>query len=137
VVLVFVKAGCPCSAGFEPFFQRIELLYRGDVQFADVTDGTPAEARRYARERRVPYPVLTDPGGEIVRQFGVRSGGYVVLLTKHGVMDGFWPGCSAESMQDLSRRIACLAVVAERPLDVSEMPHSLTTGCPFESKLDY
>jgi hypothetical protein len=36
-------------------------------------------------------------------------------------------------MRDLGRRIAALGAAAERPIDVSEMPKVLTTGCPFSS----
>ena len=57
----------------------------------------------------------------------------MVLLTPGGVIDGFWPGCSADTMRQLGRRVARLAGVEERPLDVSVMPASLTTGCPFKS----
>ncbi len=29
VVLVFVKQGCPCNVEFDPYFRRVERLYRG------------------------------------------------------------------------------------------------------------
>ena len=38
VVLVFVKAGCPCNVEFAPFFQRLERTYGEAVQFASVID---------------------------------------------------------------------------------------------------
>src|SRR5689334_6091561 len=38
VVLVFIKEGCPCSAEVEPFFRRVEDLYRAEVGFAGVID---------------------------------------------------------------------------------------------------
>jgi hypothetical protein len=36
-------------------------------------------------------------------------------------------------MRQLGRRIAALGAAAERPIDVSDMPKALTTGCPFSS----
>jgi hypothetical protein len=36
-------------------------------------------------------------------------------------------------MRALGRRIAALRALAERPLDVSDMPKVLTTGCPYAS----
>jgi hypothetical protein len=54
------------------------------------------------------------------------------LLTPGGVIDGFWPGCTAATMQELGRGIARLTGIGERPLNVSGMPGPLTTGCPFE-----
>jgi peroxiredoxin len=133
VVLVFIKDGCPCSAEFEPFFQRVERLYRDAVHFAGVIDAEAARARRYAAEQHVPYPVLADPQRRIIGCLRAENGGYFVLLTPQGVIDGLWPGCSAEGMRELGRRIAKLAHLEERPLDLTGMPGPLTTGCPFES----
>jgi hypothetical protein len=133
VVLVFIKQGCPCSVEFEPFFQRVERLYRGVVRFAGVIDAGETAVRRYAAEQHVPYPVLADPERHIIRRLRAENGGYFVLLTPEGTIDGFWPGCSAEGMRELGRRIARRAGLEERPLDVSGMPGPLTTGCPFGS----
>lgn len=132
LVLVFTKDGCPCSVEFEPFFHRVEQLYREVARFAGVIDASAEAARRYAVSQKVPYPVLPDPGRRIIRRFRAENGGYVVLLTPGGVIDGFWPGCSADTMRDLGRRIARLGGVEERALDVTGMPGPLTTGCPFE-----
>src|SRR5262245_16625730 len=70
VVLVFLKDGCPCNVEFEPFFQRVERLYRAEARFLGVID-TPAEVgERYATKQRVPYPVLADPQRRIIRRVG-------------------------------------------------------------------
>jgi hypothetical protein len=133
VVLVFLKDGCPCSATFAPFIQRVERLYRGTVHFAGVMDAPVETTRRYATEWQLPYPILADPDRRLIRRFQAKNGGYVVLLTPAGVMDGCWPGWSGHVMQELGRRIARLAGVEERPLDVAGMPAALTAGCPFDS----
>jgi peroxiredoxin len=133
VVLVFVKHGCPCSGTFEPFFQRVERLYHGVVRFADVIDGPTESAPQHAAEHQTPYPVLSDPERGLIRRFQAKNGGYFVLLTPNGVIDGCWPGCSRETLQELGRRIAQRVGLEERPLDVFEMPRALTTGCPFGS----
>ncbi|SIO35273.1 Peroxiredoxin [Singulisphaera sp. GP187] len=132
VVFVFVKEGCPCNVDFEPFFHRVERLYRGSVRFAAVIDGDVAAARAYAEELNVPYPVLADPEHALIRKFGAENGGYVALLAGDGTIEGFWPGCSADGLRDLGRRIARLGEIEERPLDVSGMTRPLITGCPFE-----
>jgi peroxiredoxin len=132
VVLIFIKQGCPCSAEVEPFFQRVERLYANEARFAGLIDAGTKGAAHYATENAVRHPVLADPEKRLIRQFRVKNGCYVVLLTPGGVIDGCWPGCSADTMRQLGRRIACLAGVAERPLDVSGMPASLTSGCPFK-----
>jgi peroxiredoxin len=131
-VLVFIKKDCPCSVEFESFFHRLERCYRGQVRFFGVLDGSVADARRYAEANRVPYPVLADPDRAIITRFKAENGGYVTLLKPGGVVDTLWPGCSAEMMTELGRKISALAGAEERPVDVSGMPSVLTTGCPFE-----
>ncbi len=133
VVLVFLKEGCPCNAEFEPFIRRVERLYGDSVRFAGVIDASPESARTYAQGLHIDRPVLADPDRRIIGQFRAENGGYMALLTPDGVVDGFWPGCSADGMKELGRRIARLAGLEERPLDVTDMPGPLTTGCPFGS----
>jgi peroxiredoxin len=131
VVVVFIKDDCPCSAEFEPFFQRVAALYRDRVRFVGVIDAPVETAGQYAAEQHVPYPILADTERRIIRRLKAQNGGYVALLTTEGVIAGFWPGCSVATMTDLGRGIAGLAGVAERPLDVTGRPGPLTTGCPF------
>jgi len=77
--------------------------------------------------------VLADPERAIIARFEAQSGGYVALLRPEGAVDALWPGCSAEMICQLGRRIAALADVTERPVDVTGLPRVLTTGCPFSS----
>jgi AhpC/TSA family len=133
VVVVFLKDGCPCSVESEPFFRRVAALYRSHVRFIGVIDAPVKRARQFASEQQVPYLILADPQRRLIRRLNAKHGGYVALLTPAGVIDGFWPGCTAVTMRDLGRRIARLAGIAERSLDVAGMPLALITGCPFES----
>jgi hypothetical protein len=133
LVLVFIKRGCPCSVEFEPFFHRLEQQYRDAADFVGVIDADVDVARAYAMANHVPYRVLADPCGAIIARFQAKHGSYVALLGVNGHLDTLWPGCSAEMMRALGRRIAALRAIAERPLDVSSMPKVLTTGCPFAS----
>jgi peroxiredoxin len=132
-VLVFIKKDCPCSVEFEPFFHRLHRGYQAGVQFLGVIDAGPADARRYAEANRVPYPVLADPEHAIIRRFRAENGGYVVLLRRDSSVDTLWPGCSATMMRELSVRIAAVAGIGEQPIDVTDLPAVLTTGCPFAS----
>ncbi len=132
-MLVFIKKDCPCSVEFEPFFHRLHRGYHASVQFLGVIDAAPAEARRYAEANRVPYPVLADPKRAIIRRFRAENGGYVVLLRRDSSVETLWPGCSAAMMREMSAHIAALAGVDEQPVDGTDLPAVLTTGCPFES----
>lgn len=131
VVLVFIKSGCPCSIDFEPYFHRVEQVYRGFARFVGIIDAGVDGARRYATEQHVPYPVLADADKKIIRRFGAKNGCYVSVLTATGVIDGYWPGSSVEALHELGRRIAKLAGIEERPVDVTGMPNALTTGCHY------
>jgi peroxiredoxin len=133
LVLVFIKRGCPCSVEFEPFFHRLEERYRDAADFLGVIDADVGSARAYALANKVPYRVLADPDHAIITRCEAKHGGYVALLGANSRLDTLWPGCSAEMLQTLGRRIATLRAVAERPLDVSDLPKVLTTGCPFAS----
>jgi peroxiredoxin len=133
LVLVFIKRDCPCSVEFEPFFHRLEEQYRDAADFVGVIDADADVARAYAVANKVPYRVLADPDRAIIARFEAKHGGYVALLGVNDQFDSLWPGCSAEMMRALGRRIAALGALAERPLDVSDMPKVLTTGCPFAS----
>jgi peroxiredoxin len=133
VVMVFIKRDCPCSVEFEPYFHQLHRLYREQVQFIGLIDAPPSEARRYADANHVPYPILADADQAIIRGFHAENGGYVVLLRHDGSVETLWPGCSATMMRELGARIAALAEVDERQIDVTGMPTVLTTGCPFAS----
>src|SRR5207248_2296357 len=117
---------------FEPFFHRLERLYRSSVRFAAVIDADGDAARSYADEREVPYPVLADPQRTLIRRFHAESGGSSALLTSDGTIDGLWPGCSAECLRELGRRIARPFGSEERALDTTGMPGPLITVCPLD-----
>jgi hypothetical protein len=131
VVVVFIKKGCPCNVEFEPFFHRLYQAYRDAVRFLGVIDGGVETAQRYAEANRVPYLVLADPERVLISRFRVENGAYVALVAPAGVLDTLWPGYSAEMMRELSRRIAEVAGVEEQPVETSDLPGVLTTGCPF------
>ena len=133
LVLVFIKRGCPCSVEFQPFFHRLEERYRDAADFVGVIDADADSARAYAAANKVPYRVLADPDRALIARLEARNGGYVALLGENSQLDTLWPGCSAEMMRALGRRIAALRALEERSLDVSNLPKVLTTGCPFAS----
>jgi peroxiredoxin len=133
LVLFFIKRDCPCSVEFEPLFHRLEERYRDAADFIGVIDAGAEQARAFAVANKVPYRVLADPDRAIITRFEAKHGGYVALLSGSGNVDALWPGCSAEMMSSLGRRIAVLGARAERPIDCTGMPKVLTTGCPFAS----
>jgi peroxiredoxin len=132
LVLVFIRRDCPCSVEFEPFFHRLAGRYRDVADFVGVIDAGTDVAFAYATANKTPYRVLADPDRAIIDRFKASNGGYVALLRLEGAIDTLWPGCSAEMMCELGRRIAALGAVPERSIEVAGMPGALTTGCPYE-----
>jgi peroxiredoxin len=132
VVLFFIRQDCPCSAEFQPFFDRLAARYHDVAEFAGVIDAGAEAALAYATRSKTSFRVLADPDRAIISRFEARNGGYVALVRPEGSIDTVWPGCSAEMMLELGRRIANLGGIAERSIDVAGMPGALTTGCPFE-----
>jgi hypothetical protein len=130
LALVFLKAGCPCNDDFEPFYQRLRRAYGDALAFAAVIDDEAA-GRAHAQKHRGGYPILIDADRNLIRQFEIENGGYIVLLRADGALDAVWPGWSKEMFQQLGRRCAALAGAEERPLDVDDLPDALTTGCPY------
>lgn len=133
LVLVFIKRDCPCNVELEPLFRRLEEQYRDVADFAGVIDADIDTARSYVTANHLAHPVLADPERAIIERFQARNGAYVALLRPEGKVDTLWPGYSAEMLSELARRIAALAEITVRPVDVTGAPRVLTTGCPFSS----
>jgi peroxiredoxin len=131
VALVFVKDGCPCSEAAQPLFNQIHAAYPG-VTFLGVIDAKAKTARRWADTHRVPYPLLLDPDRRIIRNYNIENSAYVVLVDPEGRILKHWPGYSSTMLQELGGALARLVGTAERPLDVTDAPEILYSGCPFD-----
>lgn len=131
VVLVFVKAGCPCSVEFEPYFHRLAAAYPSAVRMVTIINGDVPTARRFADENQTPYPVLADAERAIIKRFHAEHGATVVLLSPSGKIETRWPGCSQDMMRDLSERIARLGQIEMQSMDVAGLPGALTAGCTY------
>lgn len=145
LLLIFIKSGCPCSVEMEPFFHRLCHAYADVASFAGVIDADVDTARKYAAANGTPYPILADAKRKIIDQMRAENGVYVALivaenslhpsLKKHTqaepAIDTLWPGCSTKVFAEMGERIAKTTGVTERPLDVSDLPGALVTGCPF------
>ncbi len=131
VILTFIKDGCPCSEAAQPFFNEVRTAYPG-ATILGVVDVGPGEARRWAARFRVSYPLLLDPGLDLVWAYGVENSAYVILVDPTGRIAGHWPGYSASMLQELGAMLARLSASEEKPLDLSDAPDELYTGCPYD-----
>ena len=84
VLLDFWSATCPFSARYEERLKAIATEYasQGVVTLAiDANKTEPLElVQRVAAERRVPFPILIDPGNRIADQLGGLTTPHVFLL---------------------------------------------------------
>jgi peroxiredoxin len=131
LVLIFIKDGCPCSAAAQPFFDRLSAAYIDDVRFLGVIDADVSRAKEWAKENRVPFPILADPESRIVHNYKAESSAYVALVSKEGTIEKLWPGYSAQMLNDASERLARLSGSEPRPVDTTDAPAEMTTGCPY------
>jgi peroxiredoxin len=133
VVLVFIKDGCPCSVSAEIHFNDLHAAYRGHVRFFGVIDGDRDLATAWSVRNAVPFPILLDPQGELVRQYRAPNSAYLALVDTRGKIDSFWPGYSSAMLEALNARIATLSGRPEPTIDTSQAPAELYSGCPFLS----
>lgn len=131
VVVVFVKAGCPCSIEFEPYFHRVAMTYPDAIRFVTIINGDVPTAQRFATDNHVSYPVLADESHTLIKRFHAKHGATVVLLSPSGKREAHWPGCSREMMRELSERIAQMSGVREQQIDLTGLPSALTAGCAY------
>ena len=131
IVAVFIKDGCPCSIEFEPVFHRIARACSCACSSWALSMAQSMWRRSYAAANDVPYPLLADPERALIHDVAAKNAAYVALVSADGVIESMWPGCSAEMMQDLCRKIAACTGIEEQTVDFSGMPGPLTTGCPF------
>jgi peroxiredoxin len=131
LVLTFIKDGCPCSEAAEPFFDRLFAAYRDEIRFLGVIDADVSRAKEWAKQNLVPYPILADPESRIVHNYKAESSAYVALVSKDGTIEKLWPGYSAQMLNDASQRLARLSGGEPKPVNTSDAPAEMTTGCPY------
>ncbi len=131
VVVVFIQDGCPCSVAAEGFFNGLHASYRGRVRFVGIIDDDAEDARKWADRNGVPFPLVPDKSLKITREFGAENSAYVALIDRDGKLDAFWPGFSVSMLRDLNARIARLSGLKEEPIDTTDAPDELYSGCPF------
>ena len=131
LLLTFTKIGCPCSEAAQPFFNRLAATYPS-VRVLGVIDGDLGPANLWASKIRASYPALLDPDLRLVRAYGVENSAYVVLIDTAGRITAHWPGYSASMLQQLGASLAALTGSPLRPIETTDAPGDLYTGCPYE-----
>jgi peroxiredoxin len=131
IVLLFIKEDCPCSVEAQPYFNSLAALHGDRVGFLGVIDGGEAVAREWARRRKATFPLLCDPELRTVKDYRATNSVYVALVSKGGTLEAYWPGFSAPMLEDLNRRLAAATGVEPRPIDTTDAPAEMVSGCPY------
>lgn len=87
-VLFFFSAHCPCQSAHDPRLRDLYQRYapRG-VRFvaidAEATAAVDVDARE-ARARGYPFPIVSDPDGELADELGAESATFTVVIDERG-----------------------------------------------------
>jgi len=127
----FVLDGCPCSIDAEPLYQKLYDHFHHEVEFVGVTNGDPGQAKKWATEMLMPYPLIPDPKLEIIHGFGATNSASSALVGTDGKIVKMWPGYSKSLLADMNSTLAKTLNEPERPFDAAYAPVKQATGCAF------
>ena len=128
-IAIFILPGCPCSEAYEP---HTHDLFRADGTHANIigiVEGTAADLEAWRQRYQTPFPLVADPDHSVARSYEAKRSAYTVLITNGMTVDRLWPGYSADMLHEVGALLATAAQIPEVPIDVSEAPKSLTSGC--------
>src|SRR5205814_2143064 len=140
VVVAFLSCDCPMSNGYLPALADVAKQYadKGVVVVgvhAD-PDETAEQVRGHAKEYKVPFPVLRDPGHAAVKSLGAKVTPEVVVLDGgfaaryRGRIDDGYAG-RLKPKATVTRRDLTAALdelLAGKPVSV---PEAKAVGCPI------
>lgn len=128
-VLVFIELECPCCRSGRPYFDRVQNYYGDVANVVGIVVGDLKTAQKWRREARPQFRVLADPGGKIATAYGAEDGLAMRLISPRGRIVMSTPGYNAQTLRELSRRLASMAGVRARPMPIQPAPTAMTSGC--------
>jgi peroxiredoxin len=131
IALVFIKDGCPCSVAAGPHYSRLAQSYGSRIRFFGVIDGNAEVARKWSRANRVTFPILCDPDLRIVHEYHAENSAYFAVIARGGRIEKYWPGYSADMLNEANGLLARLAGAEVKPIDLTDAPTELYSGCPY------
>ena len=132
VLLFFIVDSCPCCVTARPYIDRVQNAYRGSLTVLGVINADASVARLWARNNSASFPLLLDPSKEQLHAYNAKRGTYMALIAPGGRIEKVFPGYSQSLIKELGDRIALLAGVPVRPIEVADLPVKATTGCEFD-----
>ena len=91
----------------------------------------PEEARAWAKQAGVRFPLLPDPERMIIGAYRAERSVYTTLIAPDGKIVKTYPGYGREMLQELSDRIARICGKPSQTAAFDTAPKKLVSGCPF------
>lgn len=130
--LYFIKKGCPCSFDAEPLFHKLYKQFNGEIEFISITDANVEDAKKWASDLSVPYPVVSDSKIETMKAYQAPASTFSTLLDRNGVILKRWAGYSQEYLSEMNSEMAKVLGEPAKPFDAQYAPVKRTTGCSFD-----
>ncbi len=130
----FIKRDCPCSVDSQPLYAKLQKRYGKQVEFVGVSDAFPSEAKKWALQMDMQYPIISDPEIDVMKAYSVEHSVYAMLVSKAGKIVRMWPGYSADMLIEVSNLIAKELGQKPEPFDPQYAPKEMLSGCKFEAR---
>ncbi len=130
--LFFVKQGCPCSFDAEPIIQKLYHHFDGKIEFIEITDAKFDDAKKWAADLKIPYPVVTNPKLDVMESYQAPASVYSTLLDQNGLIVKRWAGYSMDYLAEMNQEMSKLLGETAKPFDAAYAPKIKTSGCTFD-----
>lgn len=131
LLIFFVERECPCCLGAKHFVDRMQELYRGELNAVGIINAEDRVSRTWKKVTKAKFTVLEDPEQKVIRAYKAERGVYTTLVAPGGKIVKAYPGYSLTMLRDLSSLIAELAGVEDKGFESNAAPEEMTSGCLF------
>ena len=117
-VVAFFKISCPVCQFTFPFLERLYRRYgSGDVAFLGISQDNAADAKDFAREFGVTFPILVDEKGYPVSNgYGLSSVPTFFLIEPDGTVRVSCMGFGKAELEEIAKELAERRKVSLAPL---------------------
>jgi peroxiredoxin len=131
--VLFIKNDCPCSVDAQPLMNRMAEKFKGKVEFVGITDGNPAQAKKWSSFNDARFPIVSEPSTALMAKMDAERSVYSALVVD-GKVAKMYPGYSAGMLKDLNSRLSKITGMKETAFDPQYAPKEMLSGCKYEIK---
>ena len=120
VVLAFFKVSCPvCQYAF-PFYERLALAHKkSDATFLGICQNEPAEAKAFAKEYGVTFPIAIDDAAnhyEVSNAYGLTNVPTLFYIAPDGEIEVSSVGWLKAEVDEVNSKLSALRNQVASPL---------------------